>query len=65
MIEVIVMPLLFLASLGAVTAVILAGVFLLRASNTAEKEEGFILSGGAASEMARRIRQKQAQRETN
>jgi len=45
--------------LAVVTAAILAGVALLRATKTAEKEEGFIICGGAASEMARRIREHQ------
>ena len=59
MIEAIIMPLAFLASLAVVTAAILAGAALIRASNTAEKEEGFIICGGAASEMAKGIRAKQ------
>jgi len=49
----------WLASLAVIASAIGWTVILLRMCNASEQEEGFIVCGGAASEMARGIRAKQ------
>ena len=49
----------WLASLAVIASAIGWTVTLFRMCNTVEKEDGFIICGGAASEMARAIRAKQ------
>ncbi len=49
----------WLVSLAVIAAAIVWTVTLLRMRNTSEQGEGFIIGGGAASEMAKRIKAKQ------
>ena len=58
MIELIAPAMEWLASLAVIASAIVWTVTALRMCDTAEKEEGFIICGGAASEMAKGIRAK-------